>query len=81
MKLAYNGIAEEQFFSVPVRFRFLGIVKFFSNAHVYAMARFRLRQISLYALARDRQNNHLNNSRHGSKIYIRLLHRIHGVAL
>jgi hypothetical protein len=73
VKPAYNGTAGDQIFSVPRRCRLPGIVNFFfSKAQVYVMARFHLRQISLYVLARGRQNHHLNNSRHGSKkTYIR----------
>jgi hypothetical protein len=35
VKPAYNGTAREKKFSFPVTFRLLGIVNFFSNAHVY----------------------------------------------
>ena len=80
-KPAYNGTAGDQVFPFQEGSIYSELYKFFfSNAHVYVMARFLLRQISLYVLERGRQNHHLNG-RHGSKKTYPLLHRIHSVML
>jgi len=79
VKPTYNGTAGDQVFPFQEGSVYSELYNYFSNAHVYVMARFLLRQISLYMFARGRRNPSFEQPARKQEDLYPLLHGIQSV--